>query len=145
MASTCAGEWLPPSFECDEYVWLSVGALALMDAGVPIKRPVAGISVGLMSRFSDDDSQHPDHKDYTLLTDIMGLEDHYGDMDFKVTGTEVGVTAVQLDVKLAGLCLQLLHGFSLSHDSAVSQAEYQCQFCVRLSIEQPWVVWRCWT
>ena len=69
-------------------------SLALMDAGVPIKRPVAGIAMGLMSR-SDDD--------YVILTDIMGIEDFSGEMDFKVTGTTEGVTAIQLDVKNTGL------------------------------------------
>ncbi len=67
--------------------------LALMDAGVPIKKPVAGISVGMMS----DDEQ------YELLTDIIGIEDFSGDMDFKVAGTDSGVTAIQLDVKIPGL------------------------------------------
>ncbi len=67
--------------------------LALMDAGVPITAPVAGISIGMMS----------DGKDYVLLTDIIGLEDFSGDMDFKVAGTEKGVTAIQLDVKIDGL------------------------------------------
>ncbi len=65
------------------------GCLALMDAGVPIRMPVAGISIGLISR---DDR-------YVLLTDILGDEDHLGDMDFKVAGTEKGITAVQLDLK----------------------------------------------
>jgi len=67
--------------------------LALMDAGVPITAPVAGISIGMMS----------DEKDYVLITDILGLEDFSGDMDFKVAGTEKGITAIQLDVKIPGL------------------------------------------
>jgi len=67
--------------------------LALMDAGVPIIKPVAGISIGMMS----------DEKDYELLTDIIGLEDFSGDMDFKVAGTDSGITAIQLDVKVPGL------------------------------------------
>lgn len=67
--------------------------LALMDAGVPITAPVAGISIGMMS----------DGDKYTLLTDIIGLEDFSGDMDFKVAGTEKGITAIQLDVKIPGL------------------------------------------
>lgn len=67
--------------------------LALMDAGVPIIAPVAGISIGMMS----------DEKDYVLITDIIGLEDFSGDMDFKVAGTEKGITAIQLDVKIPGL------------------------------------------
>jgi polyribonucleotide nucleotidyltransferase len=67
--------------------------LSLMDAGVPIEKPVAGISVGMMSN----------DKDYVLLTDIIGLEDFSGDMDFKVAGTDAGITAIQLDVKVPGL------------------------------------------
>ena len=70
------------------------GSLALMDAGVPIRKAVAGISVGLVTA---DDGQ------YVLLTDIIGDEDHHGDMDFKVAGTTEGVTAVQLDIKADGL------------------------------------------
>ncbi len=70
------------------------GSLALMDAGVPIKKPVAGISVGLVTA---------DNGKYVLLTDIIGDEDHHGDMDFKVAGTTEGVTAVQLDIKADGL------------------------------------------
>lgn len=69
-------------------------SLALMDAGVPIKAPVAGIAMGLMSR-SDEE--------YVILTDIMGIEDFSGEMDFKVTGTATGITAIQLDVKNEGL------------------------------------------
>ncbi len=69
------------------------GTLALMDAGVPIKHPVAGISIGLVS----------DGKRDVLLTDILGEEDHFGDMDFKVSGSQAGITAVQLDLKTRGL------------------------------------------
>ena len=70
--------------------------LALMDAGVPIIKPVAGVSVGMMS----------DDKSFELLTDIIGLEDFSGDMDFKVAGTDDGVTAIQLDVKIPGLTVE---------------------------------------
>jgi polyribonucleotide nucleotidyltransferase len=70
--------------------------LALMDAGVPIIKPVAGISIGMMS----------DEKRYELLTDLIGLEDFSGDMDFKVAGTDEGVTAIQLDVKIPGLTVE---------------------------------------
>jgi polyribonucleotide nucleotidyltransferase len=69
-------------------------SLALMDAGVPIKRPVAGIALGLVT---DDRGR------YKILTDIQGPEDHYGDMDFKVAGTENGVTAIQMDLKIDGI------------------------------------------
>ena len=69
--------------------------LSLMAAGVPIKRPVAGISCGLVTGESDDD--------YLVLTDIQGLEDFFGDMDFKVAGTDEGITAIQMDIKIHGL------------------------------------------
>ena len=72
--------------------------LALMDAGVPIKKPVAGISVGLIS----------DENNYEVLLDIQGVEDHYGDMDFKVAGTEDGITAIQLDIKLNLISLEVV-------------------------------------
>ena len=77
MASTCAS------------------CMSLMAAGVPIKKPVAGISCGLVTGDSDDE--------YLVLTDIQGLEDFFGDMDFKVTGTEDGITAIQMDIKIHGL------------------------------------------
>lgn len=82
MASTCAS------------------TLALMDAGVPIKEPVAGISIGLMS----------DKKKFILLTDIMGIEDFAGDMDFKVAGTKNGITAIQLDMKIDGITDEIIEG-----------------------------------
>lgn len=74
------------------------GSLSLMDAGVPIKSPVAGIAMGLIK---EKDKQ-------TILTDILGVEDHLGDMDFKVTGTRQGITAFQMDVKISGVDLALL-------------------------------------
>lgn len=70
--------------------------LALMDAGVPIKKPVAGIAMGMVS----------DEKKYVILTDILGLEDFSGDMDFKVAGTDAGITAIQLDVKVLGITVE---------------------------------------
>jgi polyribonucleotide nucleotidyltransferase len=81
------------------------GCLSLMDAGVPIKAPVAGISVGLVTEFADDGKTMKRH---LLLTDIIGSEDHFGDMDFKLCGTRKGVTGFQLDLKLAGVPLELL-------------------------------------
>ncbi len=81
MASTCAS------------------TIALMDAGVPIKKPVAGIAMGLMMENDDN---------YKILTDIQGPEDHYGDMDFKVTGTKDGITAIQMDVKVGGISIAIL-------------------------------------
>ncbi|MBN2590882.1 MAG: polyribonucleotide nucleotidyltransferase [Sedimentisphaerales bacterium] len=75
------------------------GTLALMDAGVPIKNPVAGISIGLIS---DETGR------YELLTDIVGEEDHYGQMDFKVAGTTKGITAIQLDIKAEGVAHSIM-------------------------------------
>ncbi len=75
------------------------GSLALMDAGVPIKKPAAGIAMGLMSN---------DKGEYKVLTDIQGYEDHYGDMDFKAAGTADGVTAIQMDVKITGVTPKIL-------------------------------------
>ncbi len=72
--------------------------LSLMDAGVPIKKPVAGIAMGLMT----------DGKEYFVLTDIQGLEDHIGDMDFKVAGTKDGITALQMDIKISGIPFEVL-------------------------------------
>ncbi len=80
------------------------GCLALMDAGVPLKAPVAGISVGLVTEFDDAGAMQR----HTLLTDIIGSEDHFGDMDFKLCGTTEGVTGFQLDLKLPGISVDLL-------------------------------------
>ena len=74
-------------------------SLALMDAGVPIKAPAAGIAMGLVNGETDD---------YRILSDIQGPEDHYGEMDFKVAGTEKGITAIQMDVKIQGLGEQII-------------------------------------
>ena len=86
MASTCAG------------------VLALLAAGVPLSAPVAGISVGLVSEFDDQNRM----KRYLTMMDIIGSEDHFGDMDFKLCGTEKGVTGYQLDLKLPGIPLSIL-------------------------------------
>jgi polyribonucleotide nucleotidyltransferase len=81
-------------------------SLALMDAGVPIKAPVAGIAMGLIKEGDD----------YVVLTDIAGVEDHLGDMDFKVAGTEDGITALQMDIKITGVTLEIMR-------NALSQAK----------------------
>src|SRR5689334_8974441 len=80
------------------------GMLALMDAGVPMKSMVAGISIGLVTEAADDGQW----KRYELLTDIIGSEDHYGDMDFKLCGTDTGITGFQLDLKLPGISHKVL-------------------------------------
>ncbi len=74
---------------------ICASTLSLMAAGVPIKAPVAGISCGLVTGDTDDD--------YIVLTDIQGLEDFFGDMDFKVGGTHKGITSIQMDIKIHGL------------------------------------------
>ena len=73
-------------------------SLSLMDAGVPIKRPVAGIAMGLIKEGDD----------YVILSDIAGVEDHLGDMDFKVAGTERGITALQMDIKITGVTFEIM-------------------------------------
>jgi len=80
------------------------GMLALMDAGVPVKTPVAGISIGLVTEHGEDQEV----KRYELLTDIIGSEDHFGDMDFKLCGTDAGVTGFQLDLKLPGITHKIM-------------------------------------
>jgi polyribonucleotide nucleotidyltransferase len=83
-------------------------SLALMDAGVPIKRPVAGIAMGLIKEGDD----------YVVLTDIAGVEDHLGDMDFKVAGTERGITALQMDIKISGVTFDILRdALSRAHEA----------------------------
>ena len=81
-------------------------ALSLMDAGVPLKKPAAGIAMGLMMGTTPDG--HSDVNNYKVLTDIQGPEDHHGDMDLKVAGTNDGVTGMQMDVKVDGLTIELL-------------------------------------
>jgi polyribonucleotide nucleotidyltransferase len=83
-------------------------SLALMDAGVPIKRPVAGIAMGLIK----------EGEEYVVLTDIAGVEDHLGDMDFKVAGTERGITALQMDIKISGVTFDILRdALARAHDA----------------------------
>jgi len=81
---------------------ICAGCLSLMAAGVPIKAPVAGIAMGLITENGTCDG------DYTILTDIQGLEDHMGDMDFKVAGTREGITALQMDIKIEGVTKEVL-------------------------------------
>ena len=108
MASTCAS------------------CMSLMAAGVPIKKMVAGISCGLVTGETDDD--------YILLTDIQGLEDFFGDMDFKVTGTDDGITAIQMDIKIHGLTRPIVEG-------AIARCKEARTFilntCMRPCIDKP--------
>jgi len=108
MASTCAS------------------CMSLMAAGVPIKKMVAGISCGLVTGDTDDD--------YVLLTDIQGLEDFFGDMDFKVTGTDAGITAIQMDIKIHGLTRPIVEG-------AIARCRearmYIMETCMKPAISEP--------
>jgi len=100
--------------------------MALMAAGVPIKRMVAGISCGLVTGDSDDD--------YVLLTDIQGLEDFFGDMDFKVTGTDMGITAIQMDIKIHGLTQDIVKGaIAKCHEAR----DFILNTCMRPCISEP--------
>jgi polyribonucleotide nucleotidyltransferase len=99
------------------------GTLALMDAGVPIKAPVAGIAMGLIKEGDK----------VVVLTDILGLEDHLGDMDFKVTGTENGITAFQMDTKIGGISREIM-------EKALEQARQGRLFIlgkIRETLESP--------
>ena len=98
--------------------------LALMDAGVPIKRPVAGIAMGLIERVNEDGTS-----DMVVLSDIQGMEDFLGDMDFKVTGTEVGVTALQMDIKVHGLSREIL-------EQALTQAKEGRMHIMSIMLEE---------
>jgi polyribonucleotide nucleotidyltransferase len=100
--------------------------MSLMAAGVPIKKMVAGISCGLVTGETDDD--------YILLTDIQGLEDFFGDMDFKVTGTDAGITAIQMDIKIHGLTRPIVEG-------AIARCRearmYIMENCMKKAIAEP--------
>jgi polyribonucleotide nucleotidyltransferase len=105
------------------------GTLALMDAGVPIKTPVAGISIGLVTEHADDRKI----KRYELLTDIIGSEDHFGDMDFKLCGTDAGVTGFQLDLKLPGVS----HGIMAEAIQRAKEARMKILEIMRSTLEKP--------
>ncbi|NBC88600.1 MAG: polyribonucleotide nucleotidyltransferase [Alphaproteobacteria bacterium] len=87
------------------------GALSMMDAGVPLKRPVSGIAMGLILEKNEDGGD-----DFAVLSDILGDEDHLGDMDFKVAGSEAGITSLQMDIKIAGITREIM-------DKALEQAK----------------------
>jgi polyribonucleotide nucleotidyltransferase len=105
------------------------GMLALMDAGVPVKDMVAGISIGLVSEGGDDGQL----KRYELLTDIIGSEDHYGDMDFKLCGTDAGVTGFQLDLKLPGVA----HNIISEAIQRAKEARTKILEIMRSTLDQP--------
>ena len=83
------------------------GSMALMDAGVPILAPAAGVAMGLITKYENDDTKHIE--DYKILTDQLGIEDYMGDMDMKVAGTKKGITSIQTDIKIPGLPLKIVN------------------------------------
>jgi polyribonucleotide nucleotidyltransferase len=102
------------------------GTLALMDAGVPIRQPVAGISIGMVSRDSD----------YVMLVDILGEEDHFGDMDFKVAGTQFGITGVQVDLKGRGLTIpQIGEAMTMAQQARIQILKQMLQIVPRPNAE----------
>ena len=105
------------------------GMLALMDAGIPVKTPVAGISVGLVT----ESGENGQLKRYELLTDIIGSEDHFGDMDFKLCGTDAGVTGYQLDLKLPGISHKII-AEAISH---AKEARTKILEIMRRSLDKP--------
>ena len=104
------------------------GSLALLDAGVPLDSPAAGVAMGLMSRKTTKSSQNndkssvdADDRDYVVLTDILGMEDYLGDMDFKVAGTRHGITALQADIKLSGIPFHVVQTAMSKGHSAINK------------------------
>ncbi|XP_055594857.1 polyribonucleotide nucleotidyltransferase 1, mitochondrial [Uranotaenia lowii] len=82
------------------------GSMALMDAGIPITEPAAGVAIGLLTKYENNDTKHL--QDYRILTDLLGIEDYMGDMDMKVAGTRKGMTAIQADIKVPGIPLKVV-------------------------------------
>ncbi len=109
---------------------LSAASIALMDAGVPIKRPATGVAMGLVVAIKGGEE---DLSNFKLLTDIQGPEDHYGDMDFKAAGTEKGVTALQMDVKIKGITKEI---FSNALKGA-KKARIEILATIKKAIESP--------
>ncbi|KAF5305706.1 hypothetical protein FQR65_LT07603 [Abscondita terminalis] len=104
------------------------GSLALMDAGVPIAGPAAGVAIGLISKYDKLDTKHIE--DYILLTDILGIEDYMGDMDFKLAGTKKGITALQADIKIPGLPLKIVMEAVLKATDAKAKIIEIMQECI---------------
>uniref|UniRef100_A0A8D8L084 polyribonucleotide nucleotidyltransferase n=1 Tax=Culex pipiens TaxID=7175 RepID=A0A8D8L084_CULPI len=82
------------------------GSMALMDAGIPVQEAAAGVAIGLMTKYENNDTKHL--QDYRILTDLLGIEDYLGDMDMKVAGTRRGMTAIQADIKVPGIPLKVV-------------------------------------
>ncbi|XP_076259411.1 polyribonucleotide nucleotidyltransferase 1 isoform X1 [Rhynchophorus ferrugineus] len=116
------------------------GTLALMDAGVPISTPAAGVAMGLVTRY---DENATNITDYRVLTDILGIEDYMGDMDFKIAGTKKGITALQADIKIPGLPLKIvMEATQMATDakSKILQIMNECISKPRVTKKDNWPV-----
>ncbi|KAK9872482.1 hypothetical protein WA026_017950 [Henosepilachna vigintioctopunctata] len=116
------------------------GSLALMDAGVPVNAPAAGVAIGLVTKY---DKGNKDIEDYRILTDLLGIEDYMGDMDFKIAGTKKGITALQADIKIPGLPLKLVMESLQSATDAKSrilQIMGDCLAAPRVEKKENWPV-----
>lgn len=117
------------------------GSMALMDAGVPITAPAAGVAMGLVTKYQEDDTKHIE--DYKILTDQLGIEDYMGDMDMKVAGTKKGVTSIQTDIKIPGLPLKIVNESLLKAMEAKSRIIDIMSECInapRLGKKSSWPV-----
>lgn len=117
------------------------GSMALMDAGVPILAPAAGVAIGLVTKYENDDTKHIE--DYRILTDQLGIEDYMGDMDMKVSGTKKGVTSIQTDVKIPGIPLKIINESLLKAAEAKSKIIDLMNECInapRLDKKTSWPV-----
>ena len=117
------------------------GSMALMDAGVPIAAPAAGVAMGLITRYENDDTKHIE--EYRILTDQLGIEDYMGDMDMKVAGTKKGITSIQTDIKIPGLPLKIVNESlqkATEAKSKIIDLMNQCINAPRMDKKESWPV-----
>lgn len=117
------------------------GSMALMDAGVPISAPAAGVAIGLVTKYKEDDTKHIE--DYRILIDQLGIEDYMGDMDMKVAGTKKGITSIQTDIKIPGLPLKIVNESLVKASEAKSRIIDIMSECInapRLGKKDSWPV-----
>lgn len=117
------------------------GSMALMDAGVQISAPAAGVAIGLVTKYENEDTKHIE--DYKILTDQLGIEDYMGDMDMKVAGTKKGVTAIQTDVKIPGIPIKIIQESLMKAHEAKSKIIDIMNKCIdapRLDKKESWPV-----
>lgn len=117
------------------------GSMALMDAGVPITAPCAGVAIGLVTKYQNDDTKHIE--DYRILTDQLGIEDYMGDMDMKIAGTKKGITSIQTDMKIPGLPLKIVYESlqkATDAKSRIIDIMNECINAPRLEVKDSWPV-----